>query len=67
MHDVNGTLLKVGDRVLIPATITKLNEGNPDYCNVELQTEHGRRPDGAKESFMSCNTAQLVLHERPTS
>lgn len=65
MHDANGTPLKVGDKVMIPCEITYLSESTPDYCNVTVQTELGRRPDGHKESFSAINTAQLVLIQRP--
>lgn len=64
MHDKNGTPLKMGDLVLIPAKITSLNAGE-DYCNVSVETVHGRRPDGAKETMSAINTGVLVLHERP--
>lgn len=63
MHDRNGTPLKKGDVVLIPAVITELN-GGEEFCNVSVETEHGRRPDGAKEYFGAINTAVLVLHKR---
>lgn len=62
MHDRNGTPLKKGDVVLIPVVITELN-GSEDYCNVSLQSVHGRRPDGLKEHFSAINTGVLVLHE----
>lgn len=65
MHDHNGTLLKVGDKVSVPCVITSLCESTPDFCNVSVETEHGRRPDGQKETFSAINTAQLVLVERP--
>lgn len=65
MHDVSGTLLKVGDRVMIPCLITSMCEGTEDYCNVQVETIYGRRPDGQKESWASINTGQLVLVERP--
>lgn len=62
MHDRNGTPLKKGDVVLIPAVITDLSPG-ADYCNVSLKTVHGRRPDEAKETISAINTGVLVLHE----
>lgn len=62
MHDRNGSPLKKGDTVLIPAIITELSPGE-DYCNVSLETVSGRRPDGAKERFSAINTGVLVLHE----
>ncbi len=61
MHDANGTQLAVGDRVIIPAVIEKLHEGE-EYCNVELTTTLGRRPDGDKERvyLAAMNTGVLV-------
>jgi hypothetical protein len=64
MHDRNGTELRQGDVVLIPAVITGLSPGE-DYCNVSLQTVHGRRPDDAKEYIGAINTGVCILHDRP--
>ena len=63
MHDRNGTPLKKGDQVLIPAIITELHP-TEDYCNVSLESVEGRRPDGLKEHFGAINTAILVLDKR---
>jgi hypothetical protein len=63
MHDRNGTPVKVGDIVMIPGRITQLVESTPDYCNVSVESVHGRRPDGMKEYFC-INTGVLVLYER---
>lgn len=63
MHDRNGTLLKKGDIVLVPAIITELH-ATETFCNVSLKTVHGRRPDGAPESISAINTGVLVLHAR---
>ncbi len=59
MHDANGKELKVGDAVMISATITQLS-ATEDYCNVNLETERGRRPDGLKEKINAINTGVLV-------
>lgn len=64
MHDKNGTELKKGDVVLVPAVVTELH-GGEDFCNVTLQTVHARRPDGLKETVSAINTGVVVLHERP--
>lgn len=61
MHDRNGTPLKLGDTVLVPAIITALSQGE-DYCNVTLTSVEGRKPDGAKESYCT-NAAVVVLHK----
>ena len=55
MHDVNGKPLKVGDRVNIPCVVKQCST-TEDYCNVSLETVHGRRPDGQKESISAINT-----------
>lgn len=59
MHDANGTPLKPGDKVLIPAVVVAVSPG-PDYCNVTLKTTLGRKPDGQQETLSAINTAQLV-------
>ena len=58
MHDRNGKELKKGDKVIIEAIITHLDP-TEDYCNVNLETVHGRRPDGIKETIHAINTAVL--------
>lgn len=63
MHDKNGSHLQVGDIVLIPARVKEL-QPTDDYCNVNLESIHGRRPDGVKETIYSINTAVTVLLER---
>jgi hypothetical protein len=63
MHDRNGTELKKGDVVLIPAVITELYAGE-EFCNVQLKTVDGRRPDGMKELIGAINTGVLILHTR---
>lgn len=59
MHDANGTPLRKGDRVLIPGIITNLKT-KENFCNVEVQTELGRRPDGQRDTLHALNTAQLI-------
>ena len=66
MHDANGKPLKVGDEVTIRARIRNLQEGTPDYCNVTVQTELGRRPDGMKETI-TLNTGVLEKVEEPAA
>lgn len=61
MHDVNGTPLKKGDIVLVPMRITDLG-GGEDFCNVGLESVHGRRPDGAKERMSAINTGVVVKY-----
>ena len=58
MHDRNGKPLAKGDKVIIEAVITDLS-ATEDYCNVSLESVHGRRPDGMKETFNAINTGVL--------
>jgi hypothetical protein len=59
MHDANGSKLNVGDKVMIPCEITQLH-GGEDYCNVDMKTTIGRRPDGEKEQICAINTGCMV-------
>lgn len=59
MHDAKGRALKIGDRVLIPATVTELY-ATEDYCNVAAESALGRRPDGQKERFGAINTGVML-------
>lgn len=58
LHDVKNQELKVGDEVLLRCVITELQTGE-DYCNVTLESVHGRRPDGLKEHIQAINTGVL--------
>ena len=58
-HDAHNKVLSVGDVVFVPARITKIFTGE-DYCNAEIETLFGRRPDGLKEKWSAFNTAVLV-------
>jgi hypothetical protein len=61
MHDANGTPLKVGDKVIIPAVVSELLTNREHYCNVSIEMTLGRRPDGQKERFGAMmNAGQLV-------
>ena len=59
MHDALGKPLKVGDAVILMATVTSLCE-TEDYCNVAIKSTLGRRPDGQKETASAINTGVLV-------
>jgi hypothetical protein len=62
MHDRNGTPLRVGDIVMIPALVVSV-QSTADYCNLNARSVYARKPDGAPESF-SINTSVVILHER---
>lgn len=57
-HDVNGALLEAGDVVILRARVLRV-ESDEDYCNVTVESVHGRRPDGMKETLSSINTGVL--------
>lgn len=63
MHDRNGTELRTGDRVLVECTIAELSPSE-DYCNVDLETISGRRPDQHKERISGINTGVVTLLSR---
>lgn len=58
MHDRNGVELHEGDRVIILGRVAELQAGR-DFCNVTVETEYGRQPDGLKDTYCT-NTRQLV-------
>ncbi len=60
-HDVNGKMLKEGDVVMIPAKVKTVNPGD-DFCNLTVESIHGRKPDGTKET-MTLNAAVVELVE----
>jgi hypothetical protein len=57
-HDVRGNVLKVGDTVVLVLKVTDL-ASSEDFCNAVLESVHGRRPDGEKETLCSINTGVL--------
>ena len=59
MHDARGLELKIGDRVILIATIKDLHNGE-DYCNVTIESDFRRRPDGMTETISSINTGVLL-------
>ncbi len=59
MHDARGKALKIGDAVVLIATITELYE-TEDFCNVQIRSQIGRRPDGTKETVYAINTGVLI-------
>lgn len=57
-HDAKGNLLKVGDKVVIPGTVTFIGE-QPDYCNCTVETEHTMAGSETKSSISAINTRQV--------
>lgn len=58
-HDANGNELNVGDRVVIPATITHISEGDTGYCNCGVELAYSMPPDMTKTAFSALNTQQV--------
>ena len=65
-HDVNNNLLAEGDEVILRAKVKSIQAGE-DYCNVTIESVHGRRPDGLKESVSAINTGVLEKISDPRS
>lgn len=59
MHDAKGRPLQKGDKVLIPCIIDAVYN-TEDYCNIDMSTQFGRRPDNMKEHIGGINTGVLV-------
>ena len=57
-HDQFGKPIEVGDIVNVPCVVKQLTS-EEGYCNVTLETLHGRRPDNAKDIISAINTAQV--------
>jgi len=60
-HDRNGNLLKPGDKVLIPATVTDVFLGE-EHCNVNLDLLP-MPPYAEPHRLSNVNTRQVVLFE----
>ena len=62
-HDAKGNLLKVGDHVLIPGTITAI-QSTDQYCNCHVELDYFMPPQEHKTSISAINTAQVLLDEK---
>jgi hypothetical protein len=56
-HDLRGNELKEGDAVVLRGTVKSVSAGE-EYCNITIESEHGRQPDGLKET-VTFNAAVL--------
>ncbi len=57
-HDKNGTVLGVGDDVLIPCKVQAVGTG-ADYCNLTVETLEPMHPSPAKTTI-SLNARQVI-------
>ena len=57
-HDAKGVLLKVGDKVSIPGTVTQIFQSD-EYCNCSVELEHPMPPMGSKSVLSALNTRQI--------
>lgn len=60
-HLKGGQPAVVGQRVLIPATITAVHAGT-DYCNMTVETDEPMHPGNTKTTI-SLNTGQAIPAE----
>lgn len=64
-HDRDGTLLKVGNTVMVPARVKELHD-TEEYCNVTLETLQPMHP-GNVRSTLVLNAKQVVKHDDGTN
>lgn len=62
MHDINGTPLKKGDKVMIPGVITDC-QAFENFCNVTVDLLP-MRGAGERRECWTGNTGQVVLIEK---
>lgn len=58
-HDINGNLLKIGDKVMIPATVIAVQAGE-EYCNLTVEYDYSMPPYTTKMGG-TFNTKQVLL------
>jgi len=63
MHDINGAVLKEGDRVLVEMKVLNVS-ADQDFCNVNLETVHAM-PGNGVQSTMVLNAKQVGVPFRP--
>lgn len=63
-HDAKGTELKIGDKVLIPGTITGIAPTD-EYCNCAVDLEHFMPPEQTVTTLLNLNTRQVEKSDRP--
>lgn len=64
-HDRDGTLLKVGNTVMVPARVKAIQD-TEEYCNVTLETLQPMHP-GDSRSTLVLNAKQVVKHDDGTN
>ena len=57
-HDARGRRLEVGDAVLLPATVIRVDQGE-DYCNVTIRSTRRLLP-GTSQTEVTLNAGQVV-------
>lgn len=64
-HDIYGNLVKVGARVLIPATVQSVDCDNETYCNVTLKLDKAMDPQYDGDGYLLVLCARQVRLEQP--
>lgn len=59
-HDRDGTELRVGHIVMVPARVKEIHQ-TEDYCNVTLETCQDMYPT-RERSILNLNAKQVVKH-----
>lgn len=59
-HDFNGTLLSIGDTVVIPCVVKNI-QGDENFCSLTVETEFVMPGNGAKNTISAISTKQVIL------
>lgn len=64
MHDINGTLLEIGNKVYLEAKVEFVNEDN-GYCNLTLGIGKDRpHGDDNMQTTVVVNSKQVLLYRK---
>lgn len=62
-HDANGTLLKVGDKVVLHGKVKSIDSEQETYCNITMETVHSMAPAPEAPPFTMALSARMVEKE----
>ncbi len=63
MHCAKGRPLKVGDTILIPATVVSVSPG--EFCTLDVETVGVMPGNGSKNRICALNTKQVYRASEP--
>lgn len=62
-HDKNGTLIKIGDIVLIECEVKNIS-GDENYCSLDVETILPMPGNGHKNYIGALSTKQVLLKDK---